>query len=136
MSLHQEFENTEGEEYQADLSALASPSSQNGPEVYILPLTEVSLPVSKQPGRSSKKLHDTMNAKHLLTLDDRAVASWQRQKGFLFLHRNKNYNFRLNSSVSISSWHACIHDNSLLYNNEQENTGIQFYLWCVLVEEG
>uniref|UniRef100_A0AAZ1Y5Y2 Uncharacterized protein n=1 Tax=Oreochromis aureus TaxID=47969 RepID=A0AAZ1Y5Y2_OREAU len=51
-----EFENTEGEEYQADLSALASPSSQNGPEVYILPLTEVSLPVSKQPGRSSKKL--------------------------------------------------------------------------------
>uniref|UniRef100_A0A8C9YSF2 Apoptosis associated tyrosine kinase n=1 Tax=Sander lucioperca TaxID=283035 RepID=A0A8C9YSF2_SANLU len=47
-----EFENTEGEEYQADLSTLASPSSQNGPEVYILPLTEVSLPVSKQPGRS------------------------------------------------------------------------------------
>uniref|UniRef100_A0AAZ3SJP7 Uncharacterized protein n=1 Tax=Oncorhynchus tshawytscha TaxID=74940 RepID=A0AAZ3SJP7_ONCTS len=46
-----EFENTEGEEYQADLA-----SSQNGPEVYILPLTEVSLPVSKQPGRSSKIL--------------------------------------------------------------------------------
>lgn len=55
----QEFENAEGEEYQADLSALASPSSQNGPEVYILPLTEVSLPVSKQPGRSSKKAHKT-----------------------------------------------------------------------------
>ncbi|KAK2833376.1 hypothetical protein Q5P01_017265 [Channa striata] len=49
-----EFENTEGEEYQADLSALTSPSSQNGPEVYILPLTEVSLPVSKQPGRSNR----------------------------------------------------------------------------------
>jgi len=63
--LHQEFENTEGEEYQADLSALASPSSQNGPEVYILPLTEVSLPVSKQPGRSSKTLYDTINTKHL-----------------------------------------------------------------------
>lgn len=59
MSLHQEFENAEGEEYQADLSALASPSSQNGPEIYILPLTEVSLPVSKQPGRSSKKAHKT-----------------------------------------------------------------------------
>lgn len=53
--LHQEFDNAEGEEYQADVSALASPASQNGPEVYVLPLTEVSLPVSKQPGRSSKK---------------------------------------------------------------------------------
>ena len=50
----QEFENTEGEEYQADLSTLASPGSQDGPDVYILPLTEVSLPVAKQPGRSSK----------------------------------------------------------------------------------
>ncbi|KAK6301472.1 hypothetical protein J4Q44_G00275250 [Coregonus suidteri] len=44
-----EFENAEGEEYQADLSTLASPASQNGPDVYILPLTEVSLPVAKQP---------------------------------------------------------------------------------------
>ncbi|XP_072549267.1 serine/threonine-protein kinase LMTK1 isoform X2 [Salminus brasiliensis] len=44
-----EFENTEGEEYQADLSTLASPGSQDGPDVYILPLTEVSLPVAKQP---------------------------------------------------------------------------------------
>lgn len=54
VSLHQEFDNNEGEEYQADL---ASPTAQNGPEVYILPLTEVSLPVSKQPGRSSKTQH-------------------------------------------------------------------------------
>lgn len=53
--MHQEFDNAEGEDYQADVSALASPASQNGPEVYVLPLTEVSLPVSKQPGRSSKK---------------------------------------------------------------------------------
>ncbi len=50
----QEFENTEG---QADLSTLASPSSQNDPEVYILPLTEVSLPVSKQPSKSCKNLY-------------------------------------------------------------------------------
>lgn len=50
----QEFENTEGEEYQADPSALASPASQNGPEVYVLPLTQVSLPVSQQPGRSGE----------------------------------------------------------------------------------
>ncbi|KAJ8366930.1 hypothetical protein AAFF_G00336670 [Aldrovandia affinis] len=48
-----EFENTEGEEYQADPSGLASPASQGGPEVYVLPLTQVSLPVSKQPGRSA-----------------------------------------------------------------------------------
>lgn len=51
----QEFENT-GEEYQADLSTLASSGSQDGPEVYVLPLTEVSLPVAKQPCRSSKNI--------------------------------------------------------------------------------
>ncbi|XP_015256811.1 PREDICTED: serine/threonine-protein kinase LMTK1-like isoform X2 [Cyprinodon variegatus] len=61
-----EFENTEGEEYQADLSALASPSSQNGPEVYILPLTEVSLPVSKQPGRSIQLLKSSDIGRHSL----------------------------------------------------------------------
>ncbi len=53
----QELENTEGEEGQADLSTLASPSSQNDPEVYILPLTEVSLPVSKQPSKPCKNLY-------------------------------------------------------------------------------
>ncbi|KAG7242827.1 hypothetical protein INR49_018082 [Caranx melampygus] len=69
--MHQEFENTEGEEYQADLSALASPSSQNGPEVYILPLTEVSLPVSKQPGRSIQLLKSSDLGRHsLLYLKD------------------------------------------------------------------
>nr|XP_019950121.1 PREDICTED: serine/threonine-protein kinase LMTK1-like isoform X4 [Paralichthys olivaceus] len=61
-----EFENTEGEEYQADLSVLASPSSQNGPEVYILPLTEVSLPVSKQPGRSIQLLKSSDLGRHSL----------------------------------------------------------------------
>ncbi|ROI81962.1 Serine/threonine-protein kinase LMTK1 [Anabarilius grahami] len=47
-----EFENAEGEEYPADMSTPASPASHTGPDVYILPLTEVSLPVAKQPGRS------------------------------------------------------------------------------------
>ncbi|XP_019116650.2 serine/threonine-protein kinase LMTK1 isoform X1 [Larimichthys crocea] len=61
-----EFDNTEGEEYQADLSALTSPSSQNGPEVYILPLTEVSLPVSKQPGRSIQLLKSSDLGRHSL----------------------------------------------------------------------
>ncbi|XP_015211645.2 serine/threonine-protein kinase LMTK1 isoform X2 [Lepisosteus oculatus] len=61
-----EFENTEGEEYQADFSTLASPASQNGPEVYILPLTEVSLPVSKQPGRSVQLLKSTDLGRHSL----------------------------------------------------------------------
>ncbi|XP_013881079.1 serine/threonine-protein kinase LMTK1 [Austrofundulus limnaeus] len=61
-----EFGNAEGEEYQADLSALASPSSQNGPEVYILPLTEVSLPVSKQPGRSIQLLKSSDIGRHSL----------------------------------------------------------------------
>ncbi|RVE69566.1 hypothetical protein OJAV_G00079400 [Oryzias javanicus] len=61
-----EFENTERDGYQADLSALASPSSQNGPEVYILPLTEVSLPVSKQPGRSIQLLKSSDLGRHSL----------------------------------------------------------------------
>ncbi|KAK2916717.1 hypothetical protein Q8A67_001091 [Cirrhinus molitorella] len=61
-----EFENTEGEEGQADLSTLASPSSQNDPEVYILPLTEVSLPVSKQPSKSFQLLKSTDLGRHSL----------------------------------------------------------------------
>ncbi|XP_061740931.1 serine/threonine-protein kinase LMTK1 isoform X1 [Nerophis ophidion] len=57
-----EFENADGEEYQADLS----PSRHNGPEVYILPLTEVSLPVSKQPGRSIQLLKSSDLSRHSL----------------------------------------------------------------------
>lgn len=54
--LAQEFENAEGEEYPADFSAQGSPAAaaQNGPDVYVLPLTEVSLPMAKQPGRSGE----------------------------------------------------------------------------------
>lgn len=54
----QEFENAEGEEYVADFSAQGSPAAaaQNGPDVYVLPLTEVSLPMAKQPGRSGELL--------------------------------------------------------------------------------
>ncbi|XP_061701514.1 serine/threonine-protein kinase LMTK1 [Syngnathoides biaculeatus] len=57
-----EFDNAEGEEYQADFW----PSSHNGPEVYILPLTEVSLPVSKQPGRSIQLLKSSELGRHSL----------------------------------------------------------------------
>lgn len=55
--LAQEFENAEGEEYTADFSAQGSPAAaaQNGPDVYVLPLTEVSLPMAKQPGRSGER---------------------------------------------------------------------------------
>uniref|UniRef100_A0A8C1Z6K6 non-specific serine/threonine protein kinase n=1 Tax=Cyprinus carpio TaxID=7962 RepID=A0A8C1Z6K6_CYPCA len=61
-----EFDNMEGEEGQADLSTLASPSSQNDPEVYILPLTEVSLHVSKQPSKSFQLLKSTDLGRHSL----------------------------------------------------------------------
>lgn len=43
----QEFENAEGEECPAA-------ATQNGPDVYVLPLTEVSLPMARQPGRSGE----------------------------------------------------------------------------------
>uniref|UniRef100_A0AAY5EN48 Uncharacterized protein n=1 Tax=Electrophorus electricus TaxID=8005 RepID=A0AAY5EN48_ELEEL len=44
-----EFENAEGDEYQVNMSTLASPASGSSTDVYVLPLTEVSLPVAKQP---------------------------------------------------------------------------------------
>ncbi|XP_051889066.1 serine/threonine-protein kinase LMTK1-like isoform X2 [Pristis pectinata] len=55
-----EFENNEGEDYTGEISPHTTSSSQNGPEVYILPLTEVSLPVSSQPStRAGQFLHQT-----------------------------------------------------------------------------
>ncbi|KAF5901822.1 serine/threonine-protein kinase LMTK1-like isoform X1, partial [Clarias magur] len=60
-----EFENT-GEEFQADLSTLASSGSQDGPDVYVLPLTEVSLPVAKQPCRSIQLLKSADLGRHSL----------------------------------------------------------------------
>ncbi|XP_053426454.1 serine/threonine-protein kinase LMTK1 isoform X1 [Nycticebus coucang] len=64
----EEFENTEGDEYAADFSAQGSPAAaaQNGPDVYILPLTEVSLPMAKQPGRSVQLLKSTDLGRHSL----------------------------------------------------------------------
>ncbi|XP_023684962.1 serine/threonine-protein kinase LMTK1-like isoform X3 [Paramormyrops kingsleyae] len=61
-----EFDNTEGEEYQTDLSAVGSPASQTDPEVYVLPLTEVSVPVSKQPSRSVQLLKSSDLGRHSL----------------------------------------------------------------------
>ncbi|NXP79210.1 LMTK1 kinase, partial [Ramphastos sulfuratus] len=54
--LAQEFENAEGDDYVTELSAQGSPAPQHGPEVYVLPLTKVSLPMAKQPGRSVQLL--------------------------------------------------------------------------------
>ncbi|KAI4881885.1 hypothetical protein NFI96_034390, partial [Prochilodus magdalenae] len=47
------------------MSTLASPASANGPDVYVLPLSEVSLPVAKQPGRSVQ-LKSTEATRHSL----------------------------------------------------------------------
>ncbi|CAN8194043.1 unnamed protein product [Coccothraustes coccothraustes] len=51
-----EFENAEGDDCVTELSAQGSPAPQHGPEVYVLPLTKVSLPMAKQPGRSVQLL--------------------------------------------------------------------------------
>ncbi|XP_061471754.1 serine/threonine-protein kinase LMTK1 isoform X2 [Rhineura floridana] len=61
-----EFDNAEGEEYASEFSAQGSPANQNGPEVYILPLTEVSLPMSRQPGCSVQLLKSTDLGRHSL----------------------------------------------------------------------
>uniref|UniRef100_A0A8C6Q8W2 non-specific serine/threonine protein kinase n=1 Tax=Nothobranchius furzeri TaxID=105023 RepID=A0A8C6Q8W2_NOTFU len=61
-----EFKNVDGDEYHADMSTLASPTSQGSPDVYILPLTEVSLPTTKQPARSVQQLKSTDLSRHSL----------------------------------------------------------------------
>ncbi|XP_058262870.1 serine/threonine-protein kinase LMTK1 isoform X2 [Hemibagrus wyckioides] len=61
-----EFENAEGDEYQADMSTLASPASAGSPDVYVLPLSEVSLPVAKQPSRSVQLQKSTDASRHSL----------------------------------------------------------------------
>ncbi|AWP18164.1 putative serine/threonine-protein kinase LMTK1-like [Scophthalmus maximus] len=61
-----EFKNVDGEEYHADMSTVASPASQGSPDVYILPLTEVSLPVAKQPARSVQHLKSSELSRHSL----------------------------------------------------------------------
>uniref|UniRef100_A0A8C2N2L1 non-specific serine/threonine protein kinase n=1 Tax=Cricetulus griseus TaxID=10029 RepID=A0A8C2N2L1_CRIGR len=63
-----EFENAEGDEYVADFLEQGSPAAavQNGPDVYVLPLTEVSLPMAKQPGRSVQLLKSTDLGRHSL----------------------------------------------------------------------
>lgn len=48
------------------MSTLASSASQGSPDVYILPLTEVSLPLSKQPARSVHLLKSTDLSRHNL----------------------------------------------------------------------
>lgn len=45
---------------------MASPGSQGSPDVYILPLTEVSLPVAKQPARSVQLLKSSDLSRHCL----------------------------------------------------------------------
>ncbi|TRY60708.1 hypothetical protein DNTS_013997 [Danionella cerebrum] len=60
-----EFENAEGEDYPVDISTPVSPTL-NGPDVYVLPLTKVSLPVAKQPGRSVQLLRSTDLGRHSL----------------------------------------------------------------------
>ncbi|XP_069606891.1 serine/threonine-protein kinase LMTK1 isoform X8 [Ranitomeya imitator] len=54
-----ELDNVEGEDYTTEFSIQSSPATQNGPEVYVLPLTEISVPMSKQPARSVQLLKST-----------------------------------------------------------------------------
>lgn len=71
----QEFKNVDGEEYHADMSTLASTASQGSPDVYILPLTEVSLPVAKQPARSGESLSAAAQSNNLFSSDGSSSGS-------------------------------------------------------------
>uniref|UniRef100_A0A3B5L0Q4 non-specific serine/threonine protein kinase n=1 Tax=Xiphophorus couchianus TaxID=32473 RepID=A0A3B5L0Q4_9TELE len=64
--LFKEFENVDCDEYHADMSTLASTVSQGTPDVYVLPLTEVSLPTTKQPARSAQLLKSSELTRHSL----------------------------------------------------------------------
>ncbi|XP_058531534.1 serine/threonine-protein kinase LMTK1 [Ochotona princeps] len=63
-----EFENADGEESAAARSAQGSPAAAalGGPDVYVLPLTELCLPMAKQPGRSVQLLKSTELGRHSL----------------------------------------------------------------------
>ncbi|XP_059509642.1 serine/threonine-protein kinase LMTK1 isoform X3 [Stegostoma tigrinum] len=72
-----EFENNEGEDYTGEFSPHTTSSSQNGPEVYILPLTEVSFPVSNQPSaRPGHFLHQTDLGRQSLLYLKEAGSGW------------------------------------------------------------
>ncbi|XP_061564357.1 serine/threonine-protein kinase LMTK1 [Cololabis saira] len=61
-----EFQNVYGDDYSADVSTLASPASQDSPDVYVLPLTQVSLPTTNQPARSVPILTSADLGRHSL----------------------------------------------------------------------
>lgn len=61
--LFKEFENVDCDEYHADMSTLASTVSQGTPDVYVLPLTEVSLPTTKQPARSGESKFGSLSSR-------------------------------------------------------------------------
>ncbi|XP_006886387.1 PREDICTED: serine/threonine-protein kinase LMTK1 [Elephantulus edwardii] len=89
-----EFENAEADEYAAAFSAHGSPAaaSRGGPDVYVLPLAEVSLPAAKQPGRSVQLLKSTDPGRHSLLYLKEIGHGWF---GKVFLGE-------VNSGVSIS----------------------------------
>ncbi|XP_036268059.1 serine/threonine-protein kinase LMTK1 [Pipistrellus kuhlii] len=70
-----EFENAEGEELAAGCSAQGSPA-QDGPDVYVLPLTEVSLPMARQPGRSVQLLQCSALGRHSLLYLEEIGRGW------------------------------------------------------------
>uniref|UniRef100_A0A3Q4I4Y2 Apoptosis-associated tyrosine kinase b n=1 Tax=Neolamprologus brichardi TaxID=32507 RepID=A0A3Q4I4Y2_NEOBR len=95
-----EFKNVDGEEYHADMSTLASPASQGSPDVYILPLTEVSLPVAKQPARSGEfssvllgEVNAGLNTTQVVVKELKASASVQEQMHFLEEAQPYRYTF-------------------------------------------
>lgn len=51
------------DEYHADMSTSASTVSQGTPDVYVLPLTEVSLPTTKQPARSGESKFGSLSSR-------------------------------------------------------------------------
>ncbi|XP_049632094.1 serine/threonine-protein kinase LMTK1 isoform X3 [Suncus etruscus] len=68
-----ELENAEGEEYPADVSGIGSPAppAPAGPDVYVLPLSEVSLPVAEQPGHAGQLLNASdLGRQDLLLLEE------------------------------------------------------------------
>ncbi|XP_072795905.1 serine/threonine-protein kinase LMTK1 isoform X2 [Vicugna pacos] len=72
-----EFENAEGEGYPAGFSAQGSPAAApSGPDVYVLPLTEVSLPMAKQPGRSVQLLKSADLGRHSLLYLEEIGHGW------------------------------------------------------------
>lgn len=94
------------DEYHTDMSTLASPASQASPDVYILPLTELS--VAKQPSRSGESRLFRLRNANLLRINPPSSqqVTWQHQPQHLNKFQKLLYLFTPNKNTVAQHRHS------------------------------